>query len=110
MTKTPNFREFYQSAPISIGENDRLAMRNTAAALESVDSFTHWLIALEGEEYNSNTIHWKVVIYPLRANGEFDYLLPYFVSSIFESIHEGIEFMKQLTNIAKQDQLAAIHT
>jgi hypothetical protein len=107
MRKLPNFREFYQRALIPIGENDRLSALKGSLNL---DSCSHWLLALEGNEVDQYTgvYHWKVVIYPAKTNGHCNYELPYFVSTLFNTFNTAIDSIRDLEKLARDDQLSKV--
>jgi hypothetical protein len=108
MAELLNFREFYQKSTILISENDRLAIQNEAGFTKMIDSFTHWLIALEGIEISQKSTEWRVVIFPTSIDGQFDYKLPFFKSPCLQTFNEAFELARKIENLAKQDQLNSI--
>ncbi|MBM4762848.1 hypothetical protein [Bacillus sp. B15-48] len=108
MNAALNYREFYQKTPITMYENDRLAILNDKTYSDLVDTYTHWLIALEGNEENEQTIKWRVFIFLTSENGPFNFKLPFFCSSFFRTFNEAYELSQKMTVLAKQDQLHII--
>jgi hypothetical protein len=107
MMSLPNFREFYQRALIHIGENDRLsALKCTANS----DRCTHWLLALEGNVVSQETeaYHWKVVVYPTNKKGSCDYNDPLFVSTLYFSFNDAVDYIRKLEKMAQDDQLGNV--
>jgi hypothetical protein len=107
MMSMPNFREFYQRALIRIGENDRLSALKCSA---DSDRCTHWLLALEGNVVGKETeaYHWKVVVYPTNMKGSCDYHVPYFVSSLYFSFNDVVDYIRELEKMALDDQLGNV--
>lgn len=102
----PNFKEFYQKCPIQMGKNDLITVKQQANV--GANSYTHWLIALEGNEINEKTIRWKVVIFPSEENGcNINYKAPYYTSPMIPSFHEAYQLSSKLTSMAQQDQLTS---
>lgn len=108
MVETINFREFYQKKPIPIHPNDRLAIQNESNCVDIFQHFTHWLIALEGNEFTRGQCQWRVLIYPSDEGGGFNYWLPFFRTSYLASFHEALEVLKEFESKANQDQLMTI--
>ncbi|WLD91640.1 hypothetical protein [Alkalihalobacillus sp. AL-G] len=110
MREIPNFNEFYQRSLVLIGEADRLCVVENTSEKEHIEKFTHWLFTLEGFEAEKATgrYDWNVSVYPSKSCGGFDYKHPFLVSDAFQSIHEAIDFVKELELKAKGDMFCTV--
>jgi hypothetical protein len=108
MSNYPNLREFYEKVPILIGENDRAALLKHTEEDASLESSTHWLIAMEGSEKKPDVYHWKVLIYPSITKTVHCFKSPYYTSQHFASIHDAIEYSNELSQKAREDLLSTL--
>ncbi|MEW9050264.1 MAG: hypothetical protein AB2392_03855 [Neobacillus sp.] len=104
--KTPNYHDFYQKALIPIGLTDQLALE------EMNDSnWTHWLIAVEGEQLAQPKIYynWKVSIYPADGEGDFNWKKPYYCSPRMESMADANHLASSFVKTSKLDKLFSLN-
>ncbi len=114
MTSVYSLGEFYPNFPIPIGENDLHSIKKQLSQLEpelalenGLDNYSHWLIALVGDEKPKRRIKWRVAVFPSEENGySFNSKFPYFTSPLISSFHEAFELAIKLTAAAKLDQLS----
>lgn len=108
--KTPNYHDFYQKALIPIGFNDLLALKELSS-YENDSPFTHWLIAVEGEQLSQPRIfyHWKVCIYPSNCDGDLNWKKPFYCSQTMISMDSAHELACSLVSASKQDQLSILN-
>lgn len=101
MVAFPNYNEFYQKPLVSIGRSD-------SSVLKEFPEATHWLIAMEGFEYEKGNkkYKWKVLVFPSDKNGSFDYERPHFISSELACIHEAFELVKEINTVCQNDQFS----
>ncbi|MBP2239921.1 hypothetical protein J2Z40_000474 [Cytobacillus eiseniae] len=104
----PNYRDFYQKALIPICTNDLLRLHEMNHVLDLPAS--HWLIALEGQQKDSNIDYyiWKVTVYPSNEKGNFNWNTACYISTIYECIHEAYKHASNLELAGKSDQLLEI--
>lgn len=108
--KTPNYHDFYQKALIPIGFNDLIALKESEFE-PSHSRFTHWLIAVEGEQLPQKKIyfHWKVSIYPADCEGDFNWKKPFYCSPAMEFIDNAIDLASSFAACSKFDQLSSLN-
>lgn len=106
--RTPNYHDFYQVALIPIGFNDFGALKDTDA-YEANSAFTHWLIAVEGVQLSQKKtyFHWKVSIYPVNSEQDFNWKKPYYCSANMELMEQALTLASSLAAASKNDQLSA---
>ncbi|MEH7414224.1 hypothetical protein V7266_02905 [Neobacillus drentensis] len=106
--KTPNYHDFYEKALIPIGINDLLSLQKSDAYCPD-NSFTHWLIAVEGVQLPQPKIyyHWKVSIYPATAEGDFNWKAPYYCSPNMKLIDYANELASSLVQSSIKDELSS---
>ncbi|OCA85636.1 hypothetical protein A8F94_12205 [Bacillus sp. FJAT-27225] len=103
----PYYREFYPTAMMQIGANDSAILKDTCfGGTES----THWLIALQEEkiELPEDYCHWKVVVYTADADGAFNWEMPYYTSSLFDTLESAIELAQRYQQCGSNDQLCTM--
>ncbi|GHH98400.1 hypothetical protein [Neobacillus kokaensis] len=105
--KTPNHHDFYQMALLPIGYRDLMALQESEAFVPEF-SFTHWLIAVEGEQLPQAKIyfHWKVSIYPATSAGDFNWKKPFYCTKNMEVIDYAISLGSSFISFAKEDALS----
>jgi hypothetical protein len=108
--KTPNYHDFYQKALIPIGFNDLRALKEFES-YEIDSNFTHWLIAVEGEQLPQPNIYflWKVSIYPSNVEGDFNWKKPFYCSPIMQSMDSAHELACSLVSSSKLDRLSTLN-
>ncbi|WP_078553588.1 hypothetical protein [Bacillus alkalicellulosilyticus] len=106
MRDVPNFGEFYQRELIPIGSKDQISVTEHSRAWSTLDNYTHWLMALEGNPVSpvSESYEWQVLVFPAEMCGTFSYSTPCFVSKRYTTFAEAIQLMKELEEKAKKDQ------
>ncbi|MFB6466351.1 hypothetical protein ACE38V_05935 [Cytobacillus sp. Hz8] len=109
MTDLLNFREFYQKTPILINTKDWEAIQMDDRLSQMFEHCTHWLIGLEGSELEQKTTQWRVIIFPSRSSGTFNFTRPFYRSSFFHSFNEALLFSRRLELLAKNDELFSIY-
>jgi hypothetical protein len=105
--KTPNYHDFYQKALIPIGFNDLMALKESDASIPN-STYTHWLIAVEGEQLPQPTIYynWKVSIYPADRDGDFNWRKPYYCSENMELMDHANKLASSFVASGKKDKLS----
>ena len=108
--KTPNYHNFYQKALIPIGLNDLILLKESDSSYLDLP-FTHWLIAVEGEQLPQPKIYfkWKVSIYPADCDGDFNWKKPFYCSPIMLSMDSAHELACSLVKSSKQDELLSLN-
>jgi hypothetical protein len=104
--KTPNYHDFYQKALIPIGLNDQLVLEEM-----NESNWTHWLIAVEGEQLPQAKIYynWKVSIYPADCEGDFNWKKPYYCSPRMECMADANNLASSIVKSSKLDQLFSLN-
>lgn len=109
MTGFIDFCEFYSKKPIPIKESDQFVLQRESKDGIVFEPFTHWLIALEGCEWQQEKFQWRVAVYPSNEDGAFNFRFPYFRSPYHTSFNEALEVLREIEMKAKQDQLTSIN-
>ncbi|MCM3585856.1 hypothetical protein M3182_08880 [Mesobacillus maritimus] len=106
MKENLNYREFYHKVPFHICQNDWFAMEKNPKYAGRINEYTHWVIALEGNEIDWQRSQWRVVVFPSNEDGQFNSNLPFFQSPFQRTFDGAYELLKKIEQLAKQDQLS----
>ncbi|QOR67716.1 hypothetical protein IM538_06175 [Cytobacillus suaedae] len=96
-----NYQEFYQKPLVQIGYKDAQALVN--------EEESHWLIAVEGTETETENkrYHWKLFVFTANKYGTFDYSSPYFSTPHISCIHDAFRMATEIECQCKSDNFSS---